>query len=136
MVTDGRAGLAAVQHELEQAEIDDQTYWFSPNPPPAKEYPSRAYILSVFDEYGIGYKDRSAITSDAVSARLGNLGNALTYLIVLDGQIIGTNRRTLQKETVTIELNSFRPLTSDEQQAIVEAAHRFGAFLELGVELI
>ncbi len=135
-VRDGRSGLALIQNELEQAEIDDQTYWFSPDPPPEIDHPPRAFILSVFDEYGIGYKDRSAITSDAVSARLGNLGNALTYILVLDGQVIGSCRRTLQKETVTIEPNSFQPLTIDEQQAITEAAQRFGAFLQLGVELI
>lgn len=135
-VRDGRSGLALVQTELEHAEIDNHTYWFSPDPPPEIEHPPRAFILSVFDEYGIGYKDRSAITSDAVSARLGNLGNALTYLLVLDGQVIGSCRRTLQKDTVTIELSSFQPLTIDEQQAITEAAQRFSLFLQLGVELV
>lgn len=135
-LADGRSGLAIVQNELEQAEINDQTYWFSPNILPDRQHPPRAYILSVFDEYFIGYKDRSAIASDTVSTQLGNLGNALTYLLVLDGQIIGSCRRTLQKETVTIALNSFRQLAADEQQAIVEAANQLGAFLEMRVELI
>ena len=96
----------------------------------------KQFTYALLDEYGIGYKDRSAITSDAVSARLGNLGNALTYLLVLDGQVIGSCRRTLQKDTVTIELSSFQPLTIDEQQAITEAAQRFSLFLQLGVELV
>lgn len=135
-VADGRTGLAIVQNELERAEIDYDTYWFSPNIPTASVDHPRAHILSVYDEYGIGYKDRSAIASEAVSARLVGLGNALSYLIVLDGQIIGTSRRTLQKQTVTIELNSFVPLTPDAQQAVVAAAQRFGAFLEMRVELI
>lgn len=135
-LADGRSGLTMVQNQLEQAEIDNQTYWFSPNIPPARQQPPRAYILSVFDEYFIGYKDRRAIATGEVSTKLGNLGNGLTYLLVLDGQVIGNSRRTLQKETVTIELNSYRPLNTNEQQAIVEAANRFGAFLEMRVELI
>lgn len=135
-VGDGRTGLSLVQNHLEHAEIDGQTYWFTADPPPEIDEPPRAFILSVFDEYGIGYKDRRAIASELVSERLGNLGNALTYLLVLDGQVIGSCRRTLQKETVTVAVDSFLPLTPDDQQAIVEAVQRFGAFLELPVELI
>ncbi|MFZ1395508.1 MAG: winged helix DNA-binding domain-containing protein [Candidatus Promineifilaceae bacterium] len=130
-VTDGRTGLSLVKHELDQAEIDGQTYWFAPDPPPEIDQPPRAYILSVFDEYTIGYKDRRAVTTAAASARLGNLGNALTYLLVLDGQVVGSSRRTLQKERVTIEVTNFQPLSPDEQQAVVEAVQRFGAFLEM-----
>jgi hypothetical protein len=55
---------------------------------------------------------------------------------VLDGQVIGSCRRILQKETVTIELNSFQPLTTNEQQAITEAAQRFRVFLQLDAELV
>jgi hypothetical protein len=123
------------QNELDQAEIDEQTYWFSPNLPPASKTPPRAYILSIYDEYIIGYKDRRAIGSEGVGNHLVGLGNALTYIIVLDSQIIGSSRRTLQKDTVTIELNSLLPLNSDEQQAIAEAANRFGAFLQKDVNL-
>ena len=134
-LTDGRAGLAMVQNELEQAEINNMTYWFSPDIPALCKDLPRAYILSVFDEYFIGYKDRSAVASEEVSTYLGNLGNGITYILVLDGQVIGNARRTLQKETVTIELNSLRSLNRREQQAIEAAAHRFGAFLEKSVVL-
>lgn len=129
-VTDGRTGLSLVQNELDQAEIDGQTYWFTPDPPAAVTKAPRAFILSVFDEYTIGYKDRRAIANELVSERLGNLGNALTYLLVLDGQVIGTCRRTLQKKTVTVEVNSFQTLASDDREAISAAAQRFGRFLE------
>ncbi|MCB8978327.1 MAG: AlkZ family DNA glycosylase [Ardenticatenaceae bacterium] len=134
-LADGRTGLSIVHKELDQAEIDGQTYWFSPEIPPEMERPSRAYILSVFDEYFIGYKDRQAIMDEAVDARLGNLGNALTYILVLDGQVIGTCRRTLQKNSLTIEVTSYRILTLNEKQALADAAQRFGAFLKLQVEL-
>jgi hypothetical protein len=134
-VTDGRTGLTMVQNELERAEIDDQIYWFSPDIPLESKNPPRAYILSIYDEYIIGYKDRSAIASKEVGSQLIGLGNALSYVLVLDGQLIGTSRRTLQKETVTIEPNSFLPLNSAEQQAIAEAVFRFGAFLQKAVIL-
>jgi hypothetical protein len=129
-LSDGRIGLSLVQNELDHAEIDGQTYWFTPDPPQAVVDPPRAFILSVFDEYTIGYKDRRAIASELVGERLGNLGNALTYLLVLDGQVIGSCRRTLQKKTVTVEVDSFQTLASDDREAISAAAQRFGRFLE------
>lgn len=135
-LSDGRIGLSLVQNELDHAEIDGQTYWFTPDPPQAVVDPPRAFILSVFDEYTIGYKDRRAIASELVSERLGNLGNALTYLLVLDGQVIGSCRRTLQKTSATIEVNNFLPLTPDDRQAVVAAAQRFGTFLQQPVDLI
>lgn len=136
MLSDSRTGLSHVQNELDHAEIDDQTYWFAPDPPQESTAAPRAFILSVFDEYTIGYKDRRAIASEVVSERLGNLGNALTYLLVLDGQVVGSCRRTLQKASATVEANSFLPLTPDDQQAIAAAARRFGTFLQLPVELV
>lgn len=129
-VTDGRSGLNLVQGELAHAEIDNQTYWFAPDIPPATDQPPRAFVLSVFDEFFIGYKDRSAIATDDVSTELGNLGNGLTYILLLDGQIIGSARRTLPKDVITIEINSFLSLKHKDKQAIIKAAERFGAFLE------
>lgn len=129
-LADGRTALTLIHSDLDHAEIDDQTYWFAANPPQETAAPPRAFILSVFDEYIIGYKDRRAIINAEADARLGNLGNALTYILVLDGQVIGTSRRTRQKDAVTIEVDSVQPLTVDEQEAITEAARRFGRFLE------
>lgn len=136
MLSDGRTGLTLAKNDLDHAEIDGQTHWFAPDLPPAKDEAPRAFIFSVFDEYTIGYKDRRAIASEVVSERLGNLGNALTYLLVLDGQVVGSCRRTLQKASATVEANSFLPLTPDDQQAIAAAARRFGTFLQLPVELV
>ena len=135
-LADGRTGLDIVQKELEQAEIDGQTYWFSPEIPTEVERPSRAYILSVFDEYFIGYKDRRAIMDAEADALLGNLGNALTYILVLDGQVIGTCRRSLQKNRVTVEATLYPSLSPNEQDALVAASQQFGAFLEKDVAFI
>ncbi len=65
-----------------------------------------------------------------IAARLFTMGNALTYVVVIDGQIVGSWRRTLNKEAVTIEINPFRRLTKAEQRAVATAAQRYGEFLE------
>jgi len=90
-------------------------------------------MLSIYDEYISGYKDRSAIGDDAISARLFALGNALTYIVVVDGQIVGTWKRKLTKNAVIIETNLFSTLSVPENQAVDAAIQRYGEFLNLPV---
>ena len=53
------------------------------------------------DEYISSYKDHSAAVDKEYSARLGN---ALTNLVVVDGRIVGTWKRSLEKGAVVIEV--------------------------------
>jgi hypothetical protein len=93
-------------------------------------------LLSIYDEYISGYKDRSAIGAAEVGASLTALGNALRFIIVVDGQIVGTWKRTLRKDAVVIETNLFTQLPIAESRAVAMAAQRYGEFLELPVELV
>jgi winged helix DNA-binding protein len=127
--TDARSGLEAVKAELRHEVVDGQAYWFSTTVPSARDVSPTAFLLSIYDEYISGYKDRSAIGDARTGAKLIALGNALNYIIVVDSQIVGTWKRTLRKGSVVIETNSFTPLTKAETRAVAVAAHRFGVFL-------
>ncbi len=61
--------------------------------------------------------------------------NALNYVIVVSGQIVGTWKRTFSKEAVIIEKNLFRPLTQPENRAVASEADQYGRFVGLPVEL-
>ena len=56
-------------------------------------------------------------------------------MIVIDGHIVGSWRRTIRKGVVTIESAPFRPFTEAEQAAFEAAAGRLGDFLGLRVEM-
>jgi DNA glycosylase AlkZ-like len=89
-----------------------------------------ACLLSIYDEYISGYKDRRAIGEAEVGAQLSALGNALSYVIVVDGQIVGTWRRTFSKDAVVIEPKLFSRLTQAENRAVASAGGRYGKFLQ------
>ena len=135
-VADCRLGLEAVKAQLECETIDGQTYWFSTSTLFANNLSPTAHLLSIFDEYIAGYKDRSAIVEDKLWAKLTALGNGLRYVIVVDGQIVGTWRRVLKKDSVNIEFDPFIQLTKTENKAVTLAAQRYGKFLELPVTLL
>ena len=94
-----------------------------------------AYLLSVYDEYIIGYADRSLIAAPEIAAKLFTMGNALTAVVVVDGQIVGTWRRILQKEAVVVTIDYWSHLTKPQLRAVAAAAQRYGEFLEKSVTL-
>ncbi len=127
---DAKRGLEIVKDQLQHETLNDEDYWFARSVAAARQASPAAYLLSVFDEYLIGYHDRSPIAAPEIAARLYTMGNALTYVVVIDCQIVGSWRRTLDKEAVTIEINPFRRLTKADQRAVATAAQRYGEFLE------
>ncbi len=131
-ITVARAALEAVKSQLVAEIIDGQTYWLSPeaHQPPEKSL----YLLPGFDEYILGYKDRSAVLDAAFADAICPGGNGVfVSTIVSGGRVIGTWKRTLKKKVVEISLELFRPLTDDETEALAEAANAYGAFLGLPV---
>ena len=134
-IADARRGLEAVSARLRQEVVDGHAYWFSTSTPSAKDVSPMAYLLSIYDEYISGYKDRRAIGEADVGAKLSALGNALSYIIVVEGKIVGTWKRTLRRDAVVIETNLFTRLTTAENRAVAVAAQRYGDFLQLSVVL-
>jgi hypothetical protein len=63
-----------------------------------------------------------------------NGDTVFSHYLVIDGWVVGTWKRTLEKRKVAIETKPFRPLSQPENEALTAAAQRFGDFLGLPVE--
>jgi winged helix DNA-binding protein len=134
--TDARKGMEAVKSEFEQETIADQTYWFSV-PTLLKNSASSAYLLPNYDEYTVGYRDRSAIFDRSHIDKLSAFRESiLTQVLVINGEVSGTWKRTLKKNEVIVEFAPFTALTNGQNQAVVAAAQRYGKFLQLPVLLL
>jgi len=126
---DARNGLEVIKVQLSYEVVEGQTYWFSAYSLPAESSAQTAYLLPNYDEYG-SYKDRSAVIDPSNTQKL-----VFSHMVVINGRIAGTWKRTLKKNAVVIESNSFLPLTKAEKEAFTMAARQYGAFLELPVVL-
>ena len=134
-LVESRAGLEAVKTGLEHETVDNQEYCF-PRPRTSVITDAlSAYLLSVYDEYISGYKNRSALDGGDFARPFSTMGNMLQYVILIDGKFVGTWKRTLKKGTVIIQLNPLKELSEEEYKAIAEVAERYSAFLELPVDL-
>ena len=137
-----KTGLAGAGKHLRQETIEDRVYWMSCELPDLNNGIKATYLLPGFDEYLLGYSDRSAVLDPAYAQRICPGGNGVfnpTIVIAsgapeaIDGKVTGTWKRTFKKGAVVIEVAPFRPLTPAENHAVSTAAEQYGEFLGMPV---
>jgi hypothetical protein len=134
-VTDARTGLESVKHDLECEIADGKEYWLGSSNQGAFRRSRTAHLLSIYDEYFSGYKDRSAVINREDASRLSAMDNALGYVVVMGGQVVGTWKRRFEKDIVVIKTAIFRQLSTAEDRAVKAAARTYGDFLGMKVLL-
>lgn len=134
-LTDARLGLEGAQPQLQPETIDGLPYWMPPEEPAPPEASPTVHLLSIYDEYISGYKDHTAAIQPEHGRQLAALGNALYYILVLDGQVVGSWKRTLKKDSVRIQVTPFIRLTEPEIQAVAVEADHYAAFLGFKADL-
>jgi hypothetical protein len=125
--TDVRAGLGALGDRLERTEHDGRTYWSAGGPPDDLRLEPRAHLLQTLDEYHNGFQDSRYLLDLAglvPRARLPRVG-----MVLVDGQMVGGMRRDVGEAEVVFDVHLYRDLDDGEQQAVADAADRYGAFL-------
>lgn len=131
--TDAKHALELAQSQLAQETLAEQTCWFAPASAPRKSATPRAHLLPVYDEYTVGYKDRSAFLANDYAQQSGN--GIFHPVLVVNGQVIGTWKRTLKRDAVHLTVTPFRPLSEAERAALAKAAERYGKFQQATVRL-
>jgi hypothetical protein len=128
-IADARLGIDLAGSMLAAEEIDGIRYWFDPDISPAA---SATYLLPGFDEYILGYKDRSAVLRPEFSNRIvpGNNGMFLPTLVI-DGQVIGTWKRVARAKSQVLRITPFVSLDQKHTATIDAAAKRYEAYSNL-----
>lgn len=133
---DVKRGITLCDTLLTSETINGTTYWFAEKMLVPKNTARNSYLLPNYDEYIVGYTDRSAILETNDPGKLDSRGNVLfNNTIIHDGKVIGTWKRTLKKNSVVLELNPFTPLTEQQTKSITTAAKRYSDYLGLKLEM-
>ena len=132
--TTARQGLAMIAREIDSETIEGKIYYYSPTQASVGTVTRQAYLLPPYDEFGIAYRDHSA-TLESSHQTMESKEFIFFGLAVYDGHIVGSWRRTFQKNRTLIEINTFRSLTPIEKEAFEGAAQRFGEFVDMEAEI-
>lgn len=83
----------------------------------------------------MAYRDRSASVNGRYAQKLSAMNGMLSPTVVMDGQVVGTWKRTFVRGAVVIAFHPFRALTTSESRALTAAASRYGDFSDLPITL-
>jgi len=120
------------REHLQELVVDDVTYWMAPGLPDRAS--RRVHALPGFDEFLLGYQDRSASLA-AEHAPMTVPGNNGMFLptIVIGGSVTGLWRRKKTATGVTVTPRPFAALSPRQLSGFETAAAAYGRFLGLPV---
>jgi Winged helix DNA-binding domain len=129
-VSEAKAGLEMVASSLRKETSGAAIYWTSPESTALPANILIACLLPGYDEYLLGYTDRSAILDPQHAQKLipDNNGRFLSTMI-MNGRVVGTWRRVLSKKTVVLTMEPFVSFKKLAKQAFAAAAERYGEFI-------
>jgi hypothetical protein len=141
--SDAKAGIEEASPRLASEEIDGKTYFMARNLPRPDKESGRVHLLPAFDEYLVGYSDRSAMLGNADTQRMLRSGKIVfTHsngiflpVVVADGEVVGTWKGSKKKDKVLVTIRPFAKLDDERTKGVREAAMRYENFLEVPVAM-
>jgi hypothetical protein len=127
-ITECKKGIEMIKQPLLRESIEQQEYFFDPNTSFSKKGLDKIFLLPVYDEFIMGYKDRNAIM-----ALKNNASLRYDSMIVHGGQVIGTWKRTITKTSIDINHDFFTPLSGIQSKAFDRSLNHISNFLKLKV---
>ena len=126
-ISEAKKGVELIKSSLLNEVVENETFWFSSALPKIKIMKPDIYLLPAFDEYTVAYKNRHILIHPD-SATRSSL-EILNPVIVQKGKIIGTWKRTLDKNNVTIKTNPFVTLSSSAVKSLQSAKKTYAKFI-------
>ncbi|MNP42853.1 hypothetical protein D3C76_1366430 [compost metagenome] len=119
-------------NQLESSKIDDRELWYHSSLSAGnKEITPCVYLLPGFDEYLLGYKDRSDVLRAEYAKYIIPGGNGVFMpTIVIDGQVAGIWKRKIKAKGLDIVLELFSAY-DDRENDLMAAASKYVEFMEL-----
>jgi hypothetical protein len=116
-------------------EVGGRTYWTIGQPPRGADRDIQVWLLPIYDEYLVAYRDREAVPhgpSTIASAMRGAV--MFQHALVIAGQVAGTWRTSRDKQGVNVHVVPLRRLSARDRTGIASAVHRFEQFVAVPVQ--
>lgn len=137
-MTDARAAAKANEGRLVPVDTEVGEMWATTECAESlgHETPSDRHVLVLpgFDEFMLGYKDRTLHVPPGGMEKIVPGGNGMfRATVVVDGVAVATWKRTLRAASVDVEVEEILPVA--DRSGMVEAFEQYAAFLGRGLRL-
>ena len=139
---EAKAGIAGAGESLAEAAYAEAPVWMAAGLPDraadivAGGDAQRVRLLPGFDEFMLGYKDRTIPLPREHANRIipGNNG-IFQPTVVLDGRVVGTWRRAVKRAKVEVRPELFAALSARRAKAVESAARDYARYVGLELAL-
>jgi hypothetical protein len=138
---DLKAGFERVRERLVELTCGTRSWWmveerYATCDPDDREAASSLLALPAFDEYLLGYRDRSLVVPPGDADRVAPGSNGLFLpTLVAAGTVIGTWRRAGAGDAIKVAPVPFRPLTRRVAARLPSAFEAYGRFHDRAVQV-
>lgn len=128
-IAECKRGIAMAGRQLDHITLNGKSYFAPPDFEFPVKIPATVHLLPNYDEYFIGFKDRSAIGQRVGSSALVSGGNALiAHVVTVGGQLVGGWRRAYEKGTTVLRFELMLQLTRTERAGVKRAVERLAEY--------
>lgn len=132
-LADARSAIVRAGTDVVEQTIDGQAHWAGSGAPRADRRGGGTHVLPAFDEFLVGYTDRSASVDASVLGATG-VAAIMRPVVVRDGRVVGTWRRRTAGRELVCSVDSFvSPPRRSTSRDVTRALQRYARFL--GVRL-
>jgi hypothetical protein len=130
---DAKTGIAVAADDLTTVRVDGAEMIVTPQ---ALSAPlggsSRVWALPGFDEYLLGFKDRSMMLDAEHKTAIIPGGNGVFQpTVVRDGRVVGTWKRTMTKKNTVVDVRPLVPLGAADRTRVQAALEPYAHFVGL-----
>lgn len=135
-LSEARIALEFVKTRFISETIGSETYWFKSTLTNYAEDDTSIHLLPAFDEFLIGYRDRSASYVFIDNNKTISENGIFRPVLVIEGQVSGLWKRTTKKDKILIEINSFRPFSQTTKNDLEMKAKSYEYFTGKGTKIV
>ena len=130
VAADVKLAVELAARELRQEKIDDKVCHMASDASAPSTESKRLFLLPGFDEFMLGYRDRSPSLEAKHAAKIVPGSNGVFVgTVVESGRVIGTWKRESVREDVVVDCKPFAKFSAAQKSEIKKAVAKFAAFL-------
>jgi hypothetical protein len=130
-VADAKKGLEMSQSDFISETIGTEIYYFHTAHTNTKNSENTLCLLPAFDEFLISYKDRTAAISLENQPKAFTKNGIFYPVIVENGRVIGTWKKTIKSKQLEIKTDLFKPFTDYQKEGFEKAVEKMKAYYDL-----
>jgi hypothetical protein len=132
---DARIGIESSGRTLKQVDVEHTSYWMATKKRSESNTLPEAFLLAGFDEYYLGYRDKSLIIPNMHVQQVVQKNGIFSPVVLINTKVAGTWNRTFKKDAVLVDIHPFKRLDTAQKALISNAAELYARFTEKKLQL-